>query len=130
MKHCCIYKGSIIFARELRRMKRKRRNRIIIAWVLLLTLMPISIVKATHFHDGAMAATCHASASSHSQGSDDGGTCPICHFFLSPFVEAPAILLVPFAQPVYISSTVRMRMSSREKDRHPRCVRLPICLFR
>ena len=102
MKHCFIYEGSIIFARELRRMKRKRRNRIIIAWVLLLTLMPISIVKATHFHDGAMAATCHASASSHSQGSDDGGTCPICHFFLSPFVEAPAILLVPFAQPVYI----------------------------
>lgn len=32
-------------------MKRKRKNRIIIAWVLLMTLMPISIVKATHHHD-------------------------------------------------------------------------------
>lgn len=82
-------------------MKRKRRNRIITAWVLLLTLMPISIVKATHFHDGVTAATCHASASDHSQGSDDGCTCPICHFFLSPFVEAPTTLLIPFAQPVH-----------------------------
>lgn len=100
MKHCCICKKSIIFAGEFRRMKRKRRNRVVIAWVLLLTLMPISIVKATHFHDGATAATCHTSASGHSQGSDEGGTCPICHFFLSPFVETPILHFIPFAHPI------------------------------
>lgn len=70
-------------------MKRKRRNRIIIAWVLLLPLLQVSIVKATHFHDTEESLTSHTAMPDHSHDSDDGCTCPICQFFLSPFIEVP-----------------------------------------
>ena len=71
-------------------MKRTRRNRVVIAWALLFALMPITIVKATHFHHNEDAAVPHSALAGHAHdaGSED---CPICNFFLSPFVETSDI---------------------------------------
>ncbi len=82
-------------------MRRKGKNRIIIAWALLLALMPIYIVKAVHYHDVKDATACHSAAAGNSQSSD---TCPICHFFLSPFVEAPAVHVCFYASVVVVST--------------------------
>ena len=69
-------------------MKRERRNRIVIAWVLLLTLLPLGFVKATHFHahEREAASDNPATVPAHS----DEESCPICNFFLSPFIETEA----------------------------------------
>lgn len=66
-------------------MKHRVKTRIVTAWVLLLTLMPLYIVKAVHFHDDGSSISIHDSGHHH-QTSDDG--CLICHFLLSPFTEA------------------------------------------
>lgn len=79
-------------------MKRKKRNRIIIAWVLLLALLPISLVKATHFHETGVTSSHHTELPGQPSHGNDGNTCPICDFCLSPFVEAPAVHLVFFPQ--------------------------------
>ena len=70
-------------------MRRERKHRVIIAWVLLFALLPMSIVKATHFHDTEEAVPSHSAVPGHPQSGDSGNTCPICHFFLSPFIEVP-----------------------------------------
>lgn len=69
-------------------MKRKRKNRIIIAWVLLMTLMPISIVKATHHHDIEEVASSQSTDPGQKNSGNDYDSCPICHFLLSPFIES------------------------------------------
>ena len=66
-------------------MKHRVKTRIVTAWVLLLTLMPLYIVKAVHFHNDGSSISMHDSGHHH-QASDDG--CLICHFLLSPFTEA------------------------------------------
>lgn len=82
-------------------MKRKGRKRIFIAWLLLLALMPISIVKATHSHDTGAFSSHNTQLPGHQHnGGDDGSTCPICHFFLSPFTTAPEIHVSFFTQQV------------------------------
>jgi hypothetical protein len=64
-------------------MKAKAKSRIVIAWLLFITLMPIFVVKAIHHHEEIT--VCH---------SDDGQSqhpcdqCPICHFTLSPFTQS------------------------------------------
>lgn len=65
----------------------------------MLALMPIYIVKAVHFHESESVAVSHSSQDGHSHSSD---TCPICHFFLSPFVESPALHIVFFAPVVFV----------------------------
>lgn len=80
-------------------MRRKRRNRVIIAWLLLLALMPITFVKATHFHESDNGVvTAQSSLPGHSHGGDSGNSCPICNFVLSPFVVVPSIHLSFFEQ--------------------------------
>lgn len=64
------------------RMKEKVGNRTFIAWVLLMTLAPFFIVKATHYH------TEHAHTCQSENGqSHNADKCPICHFLLSPFTS-------------------------------------------
>ena len=70
-------------------MKGIKKNRIIIAWILLMVLMPISFVKATHFHECEETAVSHADDQEHSHEGDGCDSCPICHFLLSPFLETP-----------------------------------------
>lgn len=66
-------------------MKRKAKSRIVIAWVLLVTLMPLFAVKATHFHESSKTSACQPTKGhSHSPGDQ----CLICQFTLSPFTQA------------------------------------------
>lgn len=71
-------------------MKTLRRNRIIIALVLLLSLLPMGIVKATHVHDSDAISTVETSGTCHSHNGTADNDCPICQFILSPFVEEAA----------------------------------------
>ena len=59
----------------------------LIAWVLMMALLPFFVVKAFHHHEDEHAASCsHADHPRHS--SDD---CAICHFSLSLFTEAQSV---------------------------------------
>jgi hypothetical protein len=68
-------------------MRKAKRNRKIIAWVLLLSLLPIFVVKTIHFHDVDDAMLYNHHAAGDLQAGVNGDACAICHFFLSPFVE-------------------------------------------
>ncbi|AVM52390.1 hypothetical protein [Bacteroides zoogleoformans] len=84
-------------------MERKRKNKVFVAWLLLLTLMPFFAVKALHFHHSeAEISACH-SGETHSHTSDD---CAICHFMLSPFTQAESFQIHIYLsffnyQPIY-----------------------------
>ena len=58
-------------------MKTLRRNRIIIALVLLLSLLPMGIVKATHVHDSEAISTVETSGTCHSHNGTADNDCPI-----------------------------------------------------
>ncbi|MCF0255951.1 MAG: hypothetical protein HUK10_06655 [Bacteroides heparinolyticus] len=84
-------------------MKRKRKYKVIVAWLLLLTLMPFFTVKAIHFHHSEEEASACHSGETHPHTSDD---CAICHFMLSPFTQAESFQIHIFLsvfnyQPVY-----------------------------
>lgn len=72
-------------------MNKRERKRVFTAWVLLLTLMPLMIVKSFHHHHckstfpEPLAQGYHAEHHHHSCASEDG--CLICQFILSPFGE-------------------------------------------
>jgi len=83
-------------------MKRKRKNRIIIAWVLLMTLMPISIVKATHHHDIEEVASSQSTDPGQKNSGNDYDSCPICHFLLSPFIESQSFHFFYSAQLIFV----------------------------
>ena len=71
-------------------MKRENRNKTIVVWALLLCFMSISIVKAIHVHnaDGTVGIF-RTDAGQTDTGSHDDSDCPICHFYLLPFIESP-----------------------------------------
>ena len=64
-------------------MKVRTKNRIAVAWLLLMTVMPVFVVKAMHHHEEI--AVCH-SDNGHPQSPCN--QCPVCHFTLSPFTQA------------------------------------------
>lgn len=66
-------------------MRVKAKSRVIIAWLLFMTLMPFFVVKAIHHHEECEISVCH-SESGHSQNPCD--QCPVCNFTLSPFIQA------------------------------------------
>lgn len=88
--------------------KRNTRHRIWLAWMLLMTFMPLSVVKVFHNHSEETSITCtdaHSGKSHHTCG-----TCPICQFMLSPFIETPSTLLT--YTPLYVkweSGTFRIK---------------------
>lgn len=76
-------------------MMKGRKRLVFIAWFLILSLLPVYIVKALHFHCVTEDATTHANAS-HAHDSDN---CSICQFILSPFVEVGQLqinIILPF----------------------------------
>lgn len=105
-------------------MRKEKRNRKIIAWALLLSLLPIFVVKTIHFHDvdDAMLFQHHAAGDLQTDGSGDA--CAICHFFLSPFVET-ATAALPIADEVVsvliicFSADVVCRTTSVKRLRAP-----------
>lgn len=73
------------------------RTRRLMAWILIMVLMPLMMVKAFHYHpvhthqDADTVACAHTHDGSHSHDGhshDSDGGCFICHFALSPCVEA------------------------------------------
>lgn len=81
-------------------MKKGIKYKIFIAWVMLVSIMPFFIVKATHYHEDH--ASCK-STDSHSHSKPN--KCLICHFALSPFTEAQSIEIEPITTD-YISIIV------------------------
>lgn len=73
-------------------MKIKAKSRIVIAWVLLITLMPLFVVKAVHFHDSKTSACQSTKGHTHSPGDQ----CLICQFTLSPFTQAESLQIHVF----------------------------------
>ena len=75
--------------------KRNTRHRIWLAWMLLMTFMPLSVVKVFHNHSEETCTDAHSGKSHHTCE-----TCPICQFMLSPFIETPSTLLT--YTPLYV----------------------------
>lgn len=88
--------------------KRNTRHRIWLAWMLLMTFMPLSVVKVFHNHSEETSITCTDAHSGKSHHTCE--TCPICQFMLSPFIETPSTLLT--YTPLYVkweSGTFRIK---------------------
>ncbi len=88
------------------RMK-KAEKRILIAWLLFVTFMPLLVVKSLHNHaDSEHPSACH---SDHRQTSNPYDSCAICHFTVSPFIQAEILhfdfrlTLTPCEPVVYLS---------------------------
>lgn len=85
-------------------MKRKRVQRMFLAWLLLATILPMLVVKSIHHHDTPVHASTELAVHSmemehapHFCATDNG--CPICHFIVSPYTEAETFQfhsLVPY----------------------------------
>ena len=73
-----------------------RKDKTIIALVLLLTLMPVGLVKATHFHEMEAMSESHQDIPGHTEGGHCEDTCPICHFIATPFIGSPSLRLDVF----------------------------------
>lgn len=66
--------------------KRTSKNRQYIAWVLLLAILPLFVVKSFHYHvslGNPSANHVHHEG----EGQEACDNCLICQFFLSPFTE-------------------------------------------
>lgn len=72
---------------------KQRHIKIGIAWLLLATLLQLSLAKAFHSHDGHHCACIQMDSDNHSQ--DDDCQCPICNFILSPFIESEHTEILP-----------------------------------
>jgi len=83
-------------------MERTNRNRIIIACALLLTFLQVSIIKAVHVHHHDDLEISQTAAHEHSHDSEEGDTCPICNFFLSPFIETTAFNFTFFTESISV----------------------------
>lgn len=84
-------------------MRTKTKNRIIVAWVLLIALMPLFIVKSIHYHSEKKMISCHSEKGSAQLPADE---CVVCQFTLSPFTQGETIqihCLIPVFsyKPVY-----------------------------
>ena len=69
-------------------MRVKAKSRIVVAWLLFMTLMPLFVVKAVHHHGESETVVCQSSDGEHSNNPCD--QCPVCQFALSPFAQAEA----------------------------------------
>ena len=69
-------------------MEIKAKSRIVIAWVLLITLMPLFVVKAVHFHDSKTSACQSTKGHTHSPFTQAESL--QIHVFVSVFDLEPA----------------------------------------
>ena len=105
-------------------MEAKRKPRVLSAWILLLSLIPLTIVKATHFHDVDEIALSHLAVSGQTQLTNDSGNCPICDFLLSPFIEA-AILYFSTCAQLILFFAIRPCAKAEKENRLPFSLRAP-----
>lgn len=77
-------------------MKRLEMKRMFSAWLLFAALVPCLLFKTFHYHDHELTDRTEISSSSEQTlsvpSSSDLPNCPICNFFLSPFVYVPFVL--------------------------------------
>ncbi len=70
------------------------KKQVIYAWVMLMSLMPVFVVKTLHYHERNEVFTEQPAAdSSHASHSLPCDQCPVCHFAFSPFEEASQTVL-------------------------------------
>lgn len=91
-------------------MKRKRVQRIFMAWLLLATILPIVVVKSVHHHNAVHTSTelaIHSLYMEHSvHFTTADNACPICHFIVSPYTEVKTyefhsfVPYIPFERPI------------------------------
>ncbi|MCD7899001.1 MAG: hypothetical protein LUH22_03760 [Bacteroides sp.] len=69
-------------------MKRKNRHNARKAWMLLAAFLFVFLVKDFHSHRNTTACQHHCTEHQLPDSSDnkEGASCPICHFFFSPFL--------------------------------------------
>ncbi|ANQ61469.1 hypothetical protein DWY73_03565 [Bacteroides fragilis] len=81
----------------MKRVKHIQKNRVLAAYLLLLTLMPFFWIKTLHTHDRS---ECMSSGVQHRCNPEEG--CAICLFTLSPFTEAENFeyICLPVSVPV------------------------------
>lgn len=72
--------------------KKKARRRGIVAWMLLMALMPFFMVKTLHYHEADKSSDSPLSAMSGHQHTPQDN-CLICQFMLSPFIETEILHL-------------------------------------
>lgn len=88
-----------------------RQRRSVVAWALLVSLLPLFVVKVTHFHDehGACTVGFHHHEGHehhhHSEESNQGGNhhCDICLFSLSSFTEVDVLEFYPLEFPTALA---------------------------
>lgn len=113
-------------------MRKKEIQRIVLAWLLLATILPMLVVKSVHHHNAVHASTefaIHSLSMEHSThfSAVDGG-CPICHFIVSPYTEAETYefhSLVPyitFYRPVIREQGKSFRLIYSHEMRAPPCL--------
>ena len=88
-------------------MRVKAKSRIVVAWLLFMTLMPLFVVKAVHHHGESETVVCQSSDGEHSHNPCD--QCPVCQFALSPFAQAEA-----FHAEIIVSVRLQIRLSGTE----------------
>ncbi len=79
-------------------MRREKKIRIYIAWVLIMALTPFFVVKTFHHHGSGETTSCSHSDTTHNPCND----CAVCHFSLSFFTQPqpvnfhPILTLIPY----------------------------------
>lgn len=89
-------------------MKAERKQRQLIAWILVLCMLPLAATKLTHRHTEERPSCCASHAEEH-EDQDDADYCFVCKFTLSPFLSFEStentlfLALVPVEPTYYVS---------------------------
>ncbi|MCI1646974.1 MAG: hypothetical protein LKI39_10670 [Bacteroides sp.] len=104
---------------------KRNRVKIRIAWLLLLTLMPISVVKITHHHNDSIQSSCHGTCGQNNNSQD---SCPICQFVLSPFVPSTTISVSFIAELIALEPVVYVNKDVLSDTPYSYGLRAPPCI--
>lgn len=112
---------AAVFNKQVK-MRVKAKSRIVIAWLLFMTLMPLFVVKAVHHHGESETAACQSADGEHSH--NPCGQCPVCQFTLSPFTQAEAFhaeVIIPVSdyEVVYRVQSISRRLIRSHHLRAP-----------
>lgn len=104
--------------------KRKNKNRFYIAWILLLVITPLFVVKSFHYHASPNCSSEIHHIHHERDDQSDCDDCPICQFFLSPFTEATSFNFfftqtLIFCEPVIYSDKISCGLSYSHHLRAP-----------
>ncbi len=102
-----------------------RKDKAIIALVLLLTLMSVSIVKVCHFHEIEAVSESHQDIPGHTEGGHCEDSCPICHFIATPFIGSSSLRLDVFSILLFPDLTVQPESGVTQAETLTHSLRAP-----